>query len=52
MIKMATEINKNKKWDNQSEIQKRKRKVSNTPTINSIKSIVNLFVLAVKTKHT
>ena len=49
---MATEINKNKKWDNQSEIKKRKRKVSNTSTINGIKSIVNLFISAVKTKHT
>ena len=49
---MATEINKNKKWNNYSQIQKRKRKISNTSTINSIKSIVNLFVLAVKTKHT
>jgi hypothetical protein len=49
---MATETNKNKKWSNKTDIQKRKRKVSNSSTINSIKSIVNLFVLAVKTKHT
>jgi hypothetical protein len=49
---MATEINKNKKWSNTIGIQKRKRKVLNVPTINNIKSIVNLFVSAVKTKHT
>jgi|LakMenEpi03Aug12_release.lakeMendotaPanAssembly.Ray.scaffolds.fasta_scaffold1561111_2 hypothetical protein len=49
---MATEINKNKKWFNKNDIKKRRRKVSNEPTINNIKSIINLFVSAVKTKHT
>ena len=49
---MTTEINKNKIWSNPIDIEKRKRKVSNVSTINNIKSIVNLFVSAVKTKHT
>jgi hypothetical protein len=49
---MTTEINKNKKWPNHTAVEKRKRKVSNSPTINNIKSIVSLFVSAVKTKHT
>jgi hypothetical protein len=49
---MATEINKNKKWSNPSDIKKRKRKVINETTNNGIKSIVGLFISAVKTKHT
>jgi hypothetical protein len=49
---MATEINKNKKWSNPSDITKRRRKVSNETSINSIKSIVSLFISAVKIKHT
>jgi len=49
---MATELNKNKKWANSSEITKRRRKVTNETVINNMKSIINLFVSAVKTKHT
>lgn len=49
---MATEINKNKKWTNIDDVKKRRRKVLNETSLNNIKSIVNLFVSAVKTKHT
>ena len=49
---MATEINKNKKWTNIEDVKKRRRKVLNETSLNNIKSIVNLFVSAVKTKHT
>lgn len=49
---MATEINKNKKWNNIDDVKKRRRKVLNETSLNNIKSIVNLFVSAVKTKHT
>ena len=49
---MATEINKNKKCTNIDDVKKRRRKVSNETPLNNIKSIVNLFVSAIKTKHT
>ena len=49
---MATEINKNKKWTNIDDVKKRRRKVLNETSLNNIKSIVNLFVSAIKTKHT
>ena len=49
---MTTEINKNKKWTNIDDVKKRRRKVLNETSLNNIKSIVNLFVSAVKTKHT
>ena len=49
---MATEINKNKKWSNGTEVTKRRRKVINETITNNIKSIVSLFVSAVKSKHT
>ena len=49
---MTTEINKNKKWTNIDDVKKRRRKVLNETSLNDIKSIVNLFVSAVKTKHT
>lgn len=48
---MATEINKNKKWTNIDDVKKRRRKVLNETSLNNIKSIVNLFVSAIKTKH-
>jgi hypothetical protein len=49
---MATEINKNKKWSNPDDVKKRRKKNINETTISNIKSIMNLFIGAIKTKHT
>ena len=48
---MATEVNKNKKWNNIEDIKKRRKKSTNETTINGIKSVVNLFLSALKAKH-
>lgn len=48
---MATEVNKNKKWNNRLDVTRRRKKSNNQTTINSMKSVVNLFLSAVKLKH-
>jgi hypothetical protein len=48
---MATEVNKNKKWTNKSDIKKRRKKVANEISISSIASIISLYVASVKAKH-
>lgn len=48
---MATEVNKNKKWYNKTDILKKRKKSTNQTTINGMKSVVNLFLSALKAKH-
>ena len=48
---MATEVNKNKKWNNKIDVTRRRKKSTNETSINGMKSMVNLFLSALKAKH-
>lgn len=48
---MSTEVNKNKKWTNKSDVKRRRKKVINEINISSIASSINLFVNSLKAKH-
>lgn len=48
---MATETNKNKKWTNKLDVIRRRKKITEQTTINSVQSILASFISAVKVKH-
>ena len=49
---MATENNKNISYSSMSDMMKRKKIVTDTNSKNNLKNKINLFLAAVKTKHT
>jgi hypothetical protein len=49
---MATENNKNLKYQSRDSIKSFRKKLKDTTSINSIKSITRQFLDAVKIKHT
>jgi hypothetical protein len=48
---MATENNKNISYSSMSNLMKRKKIVKNTGDKSNLKNKINLFLTAVKTKH-
>lgn len=48
---MATENNKNRTWTSPEEIKRRRKKVTEIDKKNALKTIVNQFITALKTKH-
>ena len=48
---MATETNKNKKWNSKLDVTKKRKKSTNQTAINGMKSVVTLFLSALKAKH-
>jgi hypothetical protein len=48
---MATENNKNLKYSDRKSIKAFRKKLKDTTSINSIKTVFNTFISAIKTKH-
>ncbi len=48
---MATENNKNLKYTTRNSVKSVRKKLTNIPSIDLIKSITNQFLNAVKVKH-
>jgi len=48
---MNTENNKNLKYSNRKSVKPFRKKLKDTTSINSIKSVFNTFMTAVKQKH-
>jgi hypothetical protein len=48
---MTTENNKNLKYSNRKSLKPFRKKLKDTTSINSIKTVFNTFISAIKTKH-